>query len=170
MNPPVQIEIKISGAAAETLARLKDRAGVGAAVAGALDRENQLTVSWIQSRYMSFPKSGPPNPLGTRVQSNRLRGSLRASAATVSGGEVRSGIGSNVVYAAIQEFGGTTAPHVIRARNAKALHFNGIFRKSVKHPGSTLPARGMVRRGITDRLPRYSAALSSAIVNYASNS
>ena len=49
--------------------------------------------------------------------------------------------GSNLVYAGIHQEGGTTKAHEIKARNAKALHFNGIFRRSVQHPGSKIPAR-----------------------------
>ncbi len=48
-------------------------------------------------------------------------------------------------YAAIHQFGGQTKPHVIRAKNRKAipLTFGGvtIFRKKVNHPGSNIPAR-----------------------------
>lgn len=50
-------------------------------------------------------------------------------------------VGSNLVYAAIHQFGGTTKPHVIRPRNKKALKFNGKIRRSVNHPGSKIPAR-----------------------------
>lgn len=50
-------------------------------------------------------------------------------------------VGTNVVYAAIHQFGGTTSPHVIRPRNKKALKFNGKIRRSVNHPGSKIPAR-----------------------------
>ncbi|MCQ2063718.1 MAG: phage virion morphogenesis protein [Fibrobacter sp.] len=48
-------------------------------------------------------------------------------------------------YAAIHHFGGTTKPHVIRSKNARAIPLNIggmlIFRKSVNHPGSKIPAR-----------------------------
>lgn len=44
-------------------------------------------------------------------------------------------------YAAIHQFGGKTKPHVIRAKNKKALAFGGVLRKSVNHPGSNVPAR-----------------------------
>jgi phage gpG-like protein len=50
-------------------------------------------------------------------------------------------IGSNLIYAAIHQWGGKTKAHEIRARHAKALRFNGRFFKSVKHPGSEIPAR-----------------------------
>ncbi|MGX5053124.1 phage virion morphogenesis protein [Enterobacter asburiae] len=50
-------------------------------------------------------------------------------------------VGTNVVYAAIQNFGGKTKPHVIRPRNRRALRFNGRYAAKVNHPGSDIPAR-----------------------------
>jgi phage gpG-like protein len=55
-------------------------------------------------------------------------------------------VGTSVPYAAIHNNGGHTGPHIIRPKKAKALRFMGasgefIFRKSVKHPGSVIPAR-----------------------------
>ena len=48
-------------------------------------------------------------------------------------------------YAAIHQFGGTTGAHDIVARNRKALRFTVggmiLYRKSVHHPGSRIPAR-----------------------------
>lgn len=48
-------------------------------------------------------------------------------------------------YAAIHQFGGTTAPHEITAKNRRALQFTvggvTLYRKSVHHPGSSIPAR-----------------------------
>lgn len=50
-------------------------------------------------------------------------------------------IGTNMVYAAIHQFGGKTSPHKIAAKRVKALSFNGRFTKSVNHPGSNIPPR-----------------------------
>jgi len=52
-------------------------------------------------------------------------------------------IGTNVVYAAIHQFGGGTRPHTIRPRDRKALYWPGAKHpvKSVRHPGSKIPAR-----------------------------
>lgn len=54
-------------------------------------------------------------------------------------------VGTNVVYAAIHQFGGKTRPHTIEAKAGKALHFSMggamIHAKSVNHPGSKMPAR-----------------------------
>jgi len=50
-------------------------------------------------------------------------------------------VGSNKEYAGIQQHGGQTKPHTIKARNKKALAFGGRVVKQVRHPGSTIPAR-----------------------------
>jgi len=61
--------------------------------------------------------------------------------------------GTNVVYAGIHQFGGRTAAHVIKARRAKALYIPGIgFRKSVRHPGSNIPARPFLGLDAEDEL------------------
>ena len=78
-----------------------------ARIARAMDDQNKLTVAHIMQAYLSFPKGSPPVDIGCRVQSNRLRGGVWASAATTTGGsQVTSSIGDNVKYAAIHEFGG----------------------------------------------------------------
>jgi hypothetical protein len=66
----------------------------------------------------------------------------------------------DVPYAAIQEYGGKTPPHVIEAVNGKALAFmmggplgfsSGggvtalVFAKKVNHPGSLIPERSYAR-------------------------
>ena len=52
-------------------------------------------------------------------------------------------VGTNVVYAAIHQFGGKTPPRTIRPRNRKALAWPGAPHpvRSVRHPGSRMPAR-----------------------------
>jgi phage gpG-like protein len=50
-------------------------------------------------------------------------------------------VATNVEYAAIQNFGGTTKAHEIKPRNGKGLAFDGIVRRSVQHPGSKITAR-----------------------------
>lgn len=54
-------------------------------------------------------------------------------------------VGTNKIYAPIQHFGGRTRPHVIRARNKRALSFGGIVVRQVNHPGSNIPARSIMR-------------------------
>lgn len=62
---------------------------------------------------------------------------------------------SGVPYAGIHEHGGRTRPHMIVARNAKALHFmaaNGadVFAKMVHHPGSLMPERSFLRSSLAE--------------------
>jgi phage virion morphogenesis protein len=60
-------------------------------------------------------------------------------------------VGSNKVYAAIHQFGGKTKAHVIRPKNKRALFWPGAAHpvKSVRHPGSNIPARPFL--GISER-------------------
>jgi len=78
-------------------------------------------------------KDGSPSTL---TKSTRLRKSIRSQ---VGGSGLT--ISSDAAYAAIHQLGGRTRPHVIRARNKKALAFGGLFRRSVRHPGSKIPPR-----------------------------
>jgi phage virion morphogenesis protein len=54
-------------------------------------------------------------------------------------------VGSNKIQAAIQQFGGRTKAHVIRAKSKRALSFGGIVVRQVNHPGSDIPARPYLR-------------------------
>lgn len=76
----------------------------------------------------------------TLIQSGRLRDSISERSNVTS--ETRLEIGTNLKYAAIHQFGGKTAPHVIRPRRGHALKIPGIgLRSQVNHPGSDIPAR-----------------------------
>lgn len=72
-------------------------------------------------------------------------------------------------YAAIQEFGGQTSPHIIMAKNGKALHFmlaDGaeVFAMSVNHPGSKMPERSFIRSAVSDKIVEIQNALRTATV------
>lgn len=54
-------------------------------------------------------------------------------------------VGTNKIYARIQFLGGQTKPHVIQAKNKRALSFGGIVVRQVNHPGSKIPARNALR-------------------------
>lgn len=160
------IKVDIDARAFSLAQRIKDVPGAMRAAATVMDQENQFTVGHIQATYLSFPKTGPSQAIGLRVQTNRLRGALRASKAIASPEGVTSSIGSNVTYAAIHEFGGRTAPHVIRPKKGKALKFGGRYYTKVNHPGSTFPARAFVQTGLADRASHYSQAMGNAIVKF----
>jgi phage gpG-like protein len=156
------ITITLSPAAVRLLAAAKNFPV--AQLARAIDRENQFTVGYIQRNKLSLRG---PTTLG--VVTNRLRSSIRASKAVNYGDVIESGIGSNVVYAGIHEFGGTTRPHVIEAKNGKALSFRlpsgaTICRRRVNHPGSKIPARHYIENSIRERMPAISEALSKVVL------
>lgn len=65
-----------------------------------------------------------------------------AKSITMASSSDTAEVGSNVVYAAIHQFGGEIPPHTIAAKYAKALAWpGGGFAKSVNHPGAKIPAR-----------------------------
>jgi hypothetical protein len=119
--------------------------------------------------------------------SGLLRESVSASPAVVQDTKVRSSIGSNVVYAAIHEFGGlqyrATKEKKVRlhvdARGAlvrQLKHSNlAVFaradHKRVKESSVTVDAhywevseRAPFRAGIQETLPTYKQLISAAIV------
>jgi phage gpG-like protein len=85
---------------------------------------------------------------GIKTNTGRLRQSLTA-VVMQRGHDVEGIVGTNLVYARIQEIGGKTRPHIIQAVDAKALRFWGkdglTFRKLVHHPGSKIPAHYYMR-------------------------
>jgi phage virion morphogenesis protein len=87
----------------------------------------------IASREKSRPSTWPGQIL---VRTGQLAASVQAQS-----DNDQAVVGTNKVYAAIQQFGGQTRPHVIKARNKRALAFGGVVVRQVKHPGSKIPAR-----------------------------
>jgi phage gpG-like protein len=76
-------------------------------------------------------------------------------------------VGTNLVYAAIHEYGGTTRAHVIEARKAKALAFQmggqTVFFKRVNHPGSHMPERSFLRSALEENAGSIRDALERAV-------
>jgi phage gpG-like protein len=78
------------------------------------------------------------------VQTGRLRRSIHAVAGGTDAAP-SAAVGTNVVYAAIHEFGGKTRPHRIEPKEKMALAFmvvgQEVFAKNVNHPRSRMPER-----------------------------
>ena len=79
----------------------------------------------------------------TLIKSGRLRDSIAETGPQLTARSVE--VGTNVVYAAIHQFGGIIPPHIIRARRARALRIPGIgFRRH--HPGPAVSGPFRYRR------------------------
>ncbi|MYM32255.1 phage virion morphogenesis protein [Duganella sp. CY15W] len=108
---------------------------------------------------LNFLAQGRPHWLGLKHPSARRTngmilqdtGRLRDSV-TPFHTDDSAGVGSNLVYAAIQHLGGQTRPHTILPKNKRALAFNGRVVKKVNHPGSKLPARPFLPMGANGEL------------------
>ena len=70
-----------------------------------------------------------------------------------------------VPYAAIQEYGGHTAPHEIVPVKAKALALAGGFARRVQHPGSAIPARLPFGGALEALKDEIAAGLKSAVLD-----
>jgi hypothetical protein len=78
---------------------------------------------------------------------------------------VRIGTSDNVKYAAIQEFGGTIAPHEIVPDKAKALAFavggKQVFAARVNLPAVTMPERSYLRSSLGEMAGEISSESSA---------
>lgn len=78
----------------------------------------------------------------TLSKTGRLRRSFSLPEAITAGDDYVA-VGTDVIYAAIHQFGGKTPPRTIVPLQKKALFWPGAKHpvKSVQHPGSKIPAR-----------------------------
>lgn len=156
------------------------------AIRGAMDIQNQATVTHILATRMSGKGPYPAEQHRLGRVTSRYAQSLQAFPAQIEGDQVISSIGSNVKYAAIHEFGAefqrTVKPGTVRLRTDRAgnIALRGgrlaTFAKSthkqakeVAYAGGSshlvkIPARAPVTTGIEDRLPEYGRAFSRAII------
>jgi phage gpG-like protein len=75
----------------------------------------------------------------------------------------------DVKYAAIHEFGGQTAPHLIVPKKAQALAFMGksgnqVFARQVNHPGSKMPERSFLRSALNDMSGEIQRGMKQAVI------
>ncbi|HXQ46428.1 MAG TPA: hypothetical protein VN806_07420 [Caulobacteraceae bacterium] len=71
-------------------------------------------------------------------------------------------------YAAIQEYGGVTAPHQILPSHAKALAFvvggEAVFARVVHHPGSHIPERSYLRSSLAEMAGQIETEMKAAAI------
>lgn len=141
---------RLRGAAQDTTPIMRRCAGVlaGAAEDAFDDEADPVTGAKWQPLAASTAAAGAAAGHSGKIL--QLTGSL-ASSLERDFGRNYAVVGTAKSYAAAHQFGAVTKPHVIRARNGKALKIPGVgFRRSVNHPGSTIPARPFLGIGPDD--------------------
>jgi phage gpG-like protein len=100
-----------------------------------------------------------------------LAASVGVEGPTLSGDGVVTTLfaGADLKYAAIQEYGGVTAPHEILPSRAKALAFlaggQPVFAKVVHHPGSRLPERSYLRASLAEMAEAIETQMKAAVLD-----
>ena len=101
-------------------------------------------------------------------RSGALKASIRADVTADATSIVASVSSEGVLYAAIQEYGGTTAPHLIEPVKARALAFAGaggtVFARRVRHPGSRIPARAYLGSALDALHDEIASGLKDAVL------
>lgn len=102
-----------------------------------------------------------------KVRSGRLRSKMQFPLIQRRGAVIKAVFGNKVKYAAIHEYGGTTRPHDIFPRRAKALRFivggEDVFAKRVRHPGSKISEKRYIREPVEKGVPKLTGLLEKNI-------
>jgi phage gpG-like protein len=186
--PPIQIKIELTESAKKIAAGLPTLPEqMVRAIARGMDQANQLTIAAIQRDHLTGQGPFPPAEHKLGVRTSRLRGSVNATAATVSGSSVTSIIGSNVIYAAIHEFGGRVHHPARQVKTRLRTDARGNLLRQLGHSKLAIfaakshqharevvrrgkaydvdmPERAPFRTGIQEAMPNYTNRISAAIV------
>lgn len=144
-----EITIKVDGADAvrQRLQQIAEHAGNLSPIMKAIgDRVVEQTKRRFEAGGPApdgTPWANPKTPNPKRIRTLTVSGHLRDSIRFQLLGSSAVAIGTNRKYGAIHQFGGSTPAHIISARVKKALFWPGARHpvKSVRHPGSLVPAR-----------------------------
>ena len=182
----VQVQITLTKEAEQIVRKLQTLpVAVMKAIAAGMDKANQFAVGRIQKDHLTGTGPFPVELHKLGKRSSRLLGSVNASPAVVEGETVRSGIGSNVSYAAIHEFGGRIhkerSTKFVRLKTdargnlVRNLKGGAIFAKKkhnrfksvravVPQHDINIPERAPFRTGIAEAAPDYRREISRAII------
>ena len=181
---PYTIEIDLTERALAII-RALDPARLLAAVARGVDVAVAQTVSDIQEKRLTGEGPFPVDEGRLGVRSGRLRQSLRAVPATISGGTVSAALGSNVEYAGIHEFGGTINRTVKAGKVRLRTNRDGSLLKrgnlatfaNARHKGVrevpfaggktyqiVIPARAPIGHGLADNQEIFEREIERALV------
>jgi len=156
-------------------------------IAAGMNQENKLTMTHVQRAHLNGTGPFPPSEHKLGVRSGHLWQSVNASAAVIAGNTVDTAIGSNILYAAVHEFGARirmparqqTIRHRLDARgnlvkqfgNSNLLMFakktHKRARKTIVAVGEhiiNMPERAPFRTGIQECAPNYTKTISAHII------
>ena len=161
------VEISLTGDKA-LIARLEK-------MPGAVRQALELKVTVLALKLEKLIKTGKLNGQVLNRISGRLARSIN-NKVEVTANSVFAKVFSagDVKYAAIHEYGGQTAPHIIEPKKASVLAFAGaggmVFAKRVNHPGSKMPQRSFMRSALKDMSVEISTGMKKAVVDAANKS
>ena len=101
-----------------------------------------------------------------KVRTGTLRSSINTKIQQ-SSTSVTATVGTNVKYAAANEYGAVTPPHQILPKRGRALAFewkgSQVFFRSVQHPGSKIPERSFLRSALDEMRPLIQTELEAEV-------
>jgi phage gpG-like protein len=144
---PVQLKIELTESAKKIVAGLQTLPDqIVSAIALGMDKANQFAIGAIQKDHLTGQGPFPPEEHKLGIRTSRLRGSVNATPATVSGTTVTSSIGSNVIYAAIHEFGGRVHHPARQVKTRLRTDARGNLLRQLGHPKLAIFARTSHKR------------------------
>ncbi len=116
-------------------------------------------------RHIVADKLHGGNPLHSR--SGLLASRINISPIEQDENSIRGSVGTNVVYAAIHEYGGTIPAHDVFPKNKQALAFNwngkDVVFKSVHIPSIHMPQRSFLRSSLQEFRPTILRRIENAV-------
>jgi phage gpG-like protein len=106
-----------------------------------------------------------------KARTGALAASIGVDGPSLDGDRVVTTVfaGAGIKYAAIQEYGGVTAPHDILPSRGKALAFmvggEQVFARLVHHPGSRIPERSYLRSSLAEMADQIESGMKAAVID-----
>lgn len=156
------MRLKLEGNADNLVARLGDVSPKAAA-------NLKTTVERLEQDLLARVRAAAP------VKTGALKAHIEGRTIATSSGAIAT-VGANPTggssqgsrrdyYALWQEFGAKLPAHFIAARNARALAFDGVFRRRVRFPGGEIDAKKFVHGPFREMRGRIIAELRQAVEN-----
>lgn len=169
----MSLNIKITSNAKEAVKKLEAfPQKLKLAIVAEMNKQNQLAIGEITRNRLTGKGPFPVSEHRLGVVTARLRKSINASNAQITGDTVQSRIGTNVEYAGVHEFGFSGSIFV--NSHTRRSHLRRIGRRATRtriaeaivtgHGRNVdIPARAAIKTGLDDYEPTYGQGISDAI-------